>query len=247
MTTSASLALATQSATLELFSADLSRLYPSLRAHALKLCRNLSQAEDLVHDTFIRAIRFESSFVRGTNLKAWAHQILRSIFITGCRRRTREIKALAKLTGDPCAWTRPENVPVMQSLSRGAKAALLSLPENYRDVVILVDLQGQSYQETADILGIPTGTVMSRLFRGRRLLRAQFPADHAASRSGSEPVARPEARAQPATVVRRRSKKGAPPVELAIPALAEPSMCRRSCESIPKSATMKELQRSAAA
>jgi len=76
---------------------------PSLHARALKLCRNATEAQDLLQDTVERALRFESSYRPGTNLRAWMQQILFSVFVTRCRRRGRERRALDSLTQDPCA------------------------------------------------------------------------------------------------------------------------------------------------
>jgi RNA polymerase sigma-70 factor (ECF subfamily) len=143
---------------------------PLLRARAIKLCKNASEAEDLVQDTIVRALRFESTFVRGTNLRAWLHQILLSVFGTRCRRSTRERRALEWLTVDPCAWTHSDPPPAIRFLSRRVEAALAELPKKFADVVRLVDLGELSYKDAAEDLGVPVGTVMSRLFRARRLL-----------------------------------------------------------------------------
>jgi RNA polymerase sigma-70 factor (ECF subfamily) len=149
---------------------DIDTHLPLLRARALKLCRNAAEAEDLVQDTIVRALRFESTFEKGTNLRAWLHQILLSVFVTRCRRSTRERRALEWLTVDPCAWTHSDPPPAIRFLSRRVEAALDELPEKFADVIRLVDLGDLSYRDAAEGLGVPVGTVMSRLFRGRRLL-----------------------------------------------------------------------------
>ena len=143
---------------------------PSLRARALKLCLSRADAEDVVQDTVERALRFEPSFERGTNLRAWMHQILFSVFVSRCRRRRRERHALQCLTEDPCAWTRLEDGPSMHALSPNVSVAIDALPQQYAAVIRLVDLGEQSYKDAARELRVPVGTVMSRLFRGRRLL-----------------------------------------------------------------------------
>jgi RNA polymerase sigma-70 factor (ECF subfamily) len=143
---------------------------PFLFPRALKLCRNRTEAEDIVQETLLRALRFEEGFERGTNLHAWVQQILFSVFLTRCRRKRRERRALEWLSTDPCAWTQRDALPPMRTLSRGVEGALRTLPENFARVVELVDLQEYSYRDAADVLGVPVGTVMSRLFRARRLL-----------------------------------------------------------------------------
>jgi len=143
---------------------------PSLRAHALKLCLNPAEADDLLQDTVVRALRFERSYQPGTNVRAWLHQILFSVFITRCRRARRERRALESLTVDPCAWTRPDAPPPMQQLSPRVEGAIQALPHQFAAVIRLVDLQEHSYKDAASQLRVPVGTVMSRLFRGRRLL-----------------------------------------------------------------------------
>lgn len=149
-------------------------LVPQLRARALKLCLNGAEAHDLVQDTVERALRFEQSFEPGTNVRAWLMQVLFSVFVTRCRRARRERRALEALVSDPCAWTRPEEAPAMRRLSRSVEAAITELPPQFAAVVRLVDLDERSYKDAAELLGVPVGTVMSRLFRGRRLLAARL-------------------------------------------------------------------------
>ncbi|WP_437647767.1 RNA polymerase sigma factor [Sorangium sp. So ce362] len=143
---------------------------PELFGRALRLSRSPATAEDLVQDTVERAIRFAESYERGTNLRAWVHQILFSVFITRCRRSRRERNALDVLATDPCAWTAPERRAEVHFLSPGVRRALATLPPTFRDTVVLVDLEEMSYKDAATRLGVPVGTVMSRLHRGRKLL-----------------------------------------------------------------------------
>ena len=159
----------------ESFSAELRSklpaLLPALRARALSLCKSQSDAADLVQDTVLRALRFEASYERESNLRGWLQQILFSVFITRCRKSTRERRALGVLASDPCAWTQPEALPAeQQSLIRPVTRALDALPSQFSAVVRLVDLEERSYKDAANELSVPVGTVMSRLFRGRRLL-----------------------------------------------------------------------------
>lgn len=151
---------------------DLDLVLPSLRARALKLSKNPVEADDLVQDAVERALRFEASFEPGTNLRAWLQQILYSVFITRCRRSRRERHALDTLLRDPCEWTHQDGAPPMQALSRRLSGVLDALPPRFADVVRLVDLEGRAYKDAAVALSVPVGTVMSRLFRGRRLLAA---------------------------------------------------------------------------
>jgi RNA polymerase sigma-70 factor (ECF subfamily) len=151
--------------------AALVTLAPELFARALRLSRNATVAEDLVQDTVERAIRFESHFIPGTNARAWLFQILFSVFITRCRRNRREQRALGTLATDPCSWTMPEQgSPAMSKLTPALAEQLAQLPEAFRRAVELVDLQEMSYRDAADRMGVPVGTVMSRLHRGRKLL-----------------------------------------------------------------------------
>ncbi len=150
---------------------------PALRARAMKLCLNRTEANDLVQDTVERALRFESSYVPGTNLRAWAQQVLFSVFVTRCRRLRRERRAMEVLSTDPCAWTHRDPPPAMNSLSPRVNQALTALPPAFRDAVRLVDLDERSYKDAAALLSVPVGTVMSRLFRGRRLLREALQPD----------------------------------------------------------------------
>lgn len=145
-----------------------------LFGYALKLSRSPSTADDLVQDTVERAIRFAHTFQNGTSLRAWAHQILFSIFITRCRRRKLERNALDVLASAPGAWTLPERLPESIALSPPVARALESLPLVFRAVVVLVDLEELAYKDAAILLGVPVGTVMSRLHRGRAMLAARM-------------------------------------------------------------------------
>lgn len=152
----------------------ITRLLPELRARALRMTRDPSRADDLVQDAVERALRFEAHFEPGTNLRAWVQRILFSVFITKCRRSRRERNALDDLGHDPCAWTTPEASPCMAELSPPTARAVEALPPAFREAIELVDLGEVSYKDAAATLGIPVGTVMSRLHRGRRLLAASL-------------------------------------------------------------------------
>jgi len=153
---------------------DLELELPRLRAHARRLCVRESDALDLVQETVLRALVYERSFEEGTNLHAWLAQILRSIFVSRYRRTKREQRALESLTVDPFAWPHREPLPAAAALGTRVEAALSELPPPFRSVIQLVDLGGREYLDAAAELAVPVGTVMSRLYRARRLLAARL-------------------------------------------------------------------------
>ncbi len=153
------------------------QLVPELRGRACRLCGNPTTADDVVQDTIERALRFAAQYERGTNLRAWVYQILFSVFVTRYRRARRDRNALRVLASDPCAWTLPERFSSPEasaSLTTTTRRTLDALPETFRTVVQLVDLDELTYREAANELGVPVGTVMSRLHRGRKLLASQL-------------------------------------------------------------------------
>ncbi|MEO7328676.1 MAG: sigma-70 family RNA polymerase sigma factor [Minicystis sp.] len=150
---------------------DLAALRPELFGRALRMARSAQVAEDLVQDTIERALRFETTYQPGTNVRAWANQILFSVFMTRCRRGRRERSALNVLSTDPCAWTLPERAgPEMLRLSPPVEKALKSLPIGFRKTVVLIDIEELPYKAVAKRMRVPVGTVMSRLHRARRML-----------------------------------------------------------------------------
>jgi RNA polymerase sigma-70 factor (ECF subfamily) len=162
-------------------SADLRRglveLLPELRGRACRLCGDATTAEDLAQDTVERVLKFAEQYERGTNLRAWVYQILFSVFVTRYRRSRREKNALEHLASDPCAWTTPERFSppdASVSLTPSTQRKLAVLPDSFRSVLELVDLDELTYREAADELGLPVGTVMSRVHRGRKLLASQL-------------------------------------------------------------------------
>ncbi len=155
--------------------AGLAELVPYLRARALRLCGgDAATADDVVQDTLERALRFSHQYERGTNLRAWAAQVLFSVFVTRWRRCRRERTALSRLADDPCAWTVPSSFGAPDrgpgAMTSSTKRTLEALPEGFRAVIVLVDLEQRTYLDAAGALGVPVGTVMSRLHRGRKLL-----------------------------------------------------------------------------
>lgn len=158
--------------------ARLTELLPQLRLRALKLCRERDAADDLLQETALRALSFEASYKSDTNLKAWLYQILFSVFITRCRRRRRAGRFVAEHAQDPNLWcgSREAHKP-NEGLSPPVERAIQALPQHFGQVVVLVDLNDLSYSEAAEKLGVPIGTVMSRLHRGRRLLAGKLSPD----------------------------------------------------------------------
>ncbi len=166
--------IATDGASLEL---ALIELVPELRGRAWRLAGDAATADDLVQDTVERALNFSHQYERGTNLRGWVYQILFSVFVTRHRRSRREKNALRVLAVDPAAWTVPESFvhpDAQMHLLPVMKSKLDALPEMFRTAIELVDLGDLTYREAATKLGVPVGTVMSRLHRGRKLLASQI-------------------------------------------------------------------------
>jgi RNA polymerase sigma-70 factor (ECF subfamily) len=154
----------------------------ALYASALKLTRSASDAEELVQDTFVKAFKFQHKFEWGTNLKAWLFRIQTNTFINDYRRKGHERRYVERaatesiydevLNAEAQAYAaNPETHAFNKFMVEEIEHALEDLPDDFRLVVVLADLQGFSYKEVAEIIGCPIGTVMSRLHRGRRLLQ----------------------------------------------------------------------------
>jgi RNA polymerase sigma-70 factor (ECF subfamily) len=141
---------------------------------ALRLSGDPAQAEDLVQDAVLKALRAWSSFRPGSNVRAWLVTILRNEFINGWRKTRR---APQQVDGDSLPEPAdphdpdPEGRFFAELVDEEVTAALDAPPEEFRDVVVLSDLEGLPYAEVAEALAIPVGTVKSRLFRGRRILQ----------------------------------------------------------------------------
>lgn len=151
-----------------------------LHAVALRLTRNSADAEDLTQNTLVKALRFHEKFKEGTFIKAWLLTILRNTFINEYRKRTRTPLSV-ELTGAEMA--EPAALPagdedrrqnMMELLDDEVRQAVEELPDDFRNAVIMADLEEKSYKEIADFMGCPIGTVMSRLYRGRKLLRERL-------------------------------------------------------------------------
>jgi RNA polymerase sigma-70 factor (ECF subfamily) len=160
------------------FADEVLGLLEPLFATALRLTRNRADAEDLVQDTYVKAFRFTDRFQRGTNLKAWLYTILHNTWRNRRRDASRDtvevdsdrVEQAASLPDGPAALDTPEHILLRDTLDADLQAALDSLPDAFREAVWLRDVEEFSYAEIAGMLGVPIGTVMSRISRGRRLL-----------------------------------------------------------------------------
>lgn len=157
----------------------------TLLSVAARLTKNGTEAEDLVQDTLVKALRARDQYEAGTNLKAWLLKILKNTFINRYRRGGLERSVLEGPDAEPLAdgWIGsasmramrdPESLALRPVLEKEILAALDAMPEDFRLVVVLADVEELSYKEIADLMGCPIGTVMSRLHRGRRLLKKQL-------------------------------------------------------------------------
>ncbi len=194
---------------------------------ACKLTRNPTEAEDLVQDAFVKAMRARQQFHAGTNLKAWLFRILTNTFINKYRRGGLERSVLDGPDADPLAdgWVSAstmrqlrdsETLALMPLVEGEIRSALDALPAEFRLAVVLCDVEEFSYEEIAQIMGCPIGTVMSRLHRGRKLLqrtlynhalslgivKGEDRVGDAASRESREPP-------KPANLAEFRRKRGA--------------------------------------
>ncbi|MBD3377091.1 sigma-70 family RNA polymerase sigma factor [candidate division KSB1 bacterium] len=154
----------------------------ALYSTALRMTRNPQEAEDLVQDTYLRAYRFYDKFQQGTNFRAWIFKILTNTFINRYRKKVRTPQKvdLEKVAfgiesdeefQDPVEWESYDEETYSDLFDDKVKDALEKLSQEFRMIILLADVEGMSYKEIAKIANVPIGTVMSRLFRGRRILQ----------------------------------------------------------------------------
>lgn len=168
------------------FEAEALRHLDALYRTALRMTRSEADAEDLVQETYIRAFRFRDQFTLGTNMKAWLFRILTNTFINTYRRKTAqpevtdlegvdEFSLYRRMADDRAASSSPDpEAELLNSVvDTEVTDALEELPDKFRTTVLL-DVEGFSYKEIAEMLGIPIGTVMSRLHRGRKFLQKRL-------------------------------------------------------------------------
>jgi RNA polymerase sigma-70 factor (ECF subfamily) len=174
---------------------------------ALRLTRNAADAEDLLQDTYLKATRSVDRYRESAGTRAWLFRILTNSFIDRYRQRRRTPETVEFTEGGslydlflaqrgeeavaPAPWNDEELDEFLKNVvGDEVKAALESLPPSFRLVVILRDVEGFSYREIAEIVGVPVGTVMSRLFRGRKALQeqlARYARTHGYPGPGGEP------------------------------------------------------------
>ena len=170
----------------ERFQLEALPLLDSLYGAALRMTRNPSDAEDLVQETMLRAYRAFDRFEPGTNLKAWLFRIMTNAYINTYRKRQREPQRVSAddledfdlyqelKNHDSQFGETPENIVLDSLVDSDILEAIDDLPEQFRLAVVLSDVEGFSYAEMAEIMGVPMGTVMSRLHRGRKALQKRL-------------------------------------------------------------------------
>lgn len=162
------------------FERDVYPFVDSLYSTAYRLVMNHQDAEDLVQETCMKAFKYHDKFEMGTNLRAWLFKILKNTFINNYRKKKAtpqqvdfagiEESLENLITPTDKNHTDPESLLFADLLDDQVESALNDLPEEYHMVVVLADIEGKSYKEIAQVLKIPLGTVMSRLYRGRKML-----------------------------------------------------------------------------
>ena len=150
-------------------------LFDSLYNFARWLVHNQNDAEDLVQETYLKALRSFASFQPGTNFRAWMFKILKNTFLSSCSKLERRMTVAMDSEEDspvlPATSVTPESLLIERSGNDAVRCAIEQLPVIFREVILLCDVEDASYREIAEILSIPIGTVMSRLGRARKAVR----------------------------------------------------------------------------
>ena len=151
----------------------------ALYSAALRMSKDRTEADDLVQDTYLRAYRFFHRFEKGTCIKAWLLKILKNTFINNFKKQARkpehiDFDRLRLSEDEPTSSHNPEEELLYAFFGDEFNRAINALPEEFRNVILLSDVRGYSYKEIAAELDRPIGTVMSRLHRGRKLLRGSL-------------------------------------------------------------------------
>lgn len=138
---------------------------------ALRLCRDQAKAEDLVQEAYLQAWRSFHRFELGTNLRAWLYKIMFNVYYSGQRKERLRLVPVEETIAETIAYDPPTPT---QLTDEEVIAALERLPRDFQIPLVLADIEELSYREVAEAMEIPIGTVMSRLHRGRKLLRAEL-------------------------------------------------------------------------
>ena len=150
-------------------------LFDSLYNFARWLVHSEADAEDLVQETYLKALHSFASFQPGTNFRAWIFKILKNTFLTSCSKLSRRMTVAVDTEEDfpvlPATSATPESLLIEGSSIDAVRCAIEQLPVIFREVILLCDVEDASYREIAEILSIPIGTVMSRLARARKQVR----------------------------------------------------------------------------
>jgi RNA polymerase sigma-70 factor (ECF subfamily) len=147
-------------------------LFAALYNFAHWLTQDRAEAEDLVQETYLKALKGFGSFEQGTNFRAWIYRILRNVFLTSRAGLRAKMTEPFDAEEDIAAETKtPESLLMARVDQELVQTALERLPVPFREVILLCDLEEMSYQEIAEALGVPIGTVMSRLWRARKAMR----------------------------------------------------------------------------
>lgn len=189
----------------------------ALYSVAMRMTRSDGDAEDLVQDTVLRAYRFWDGYTADSNCRAWLMRILTNVFRNRYKERAREQEILGEAESSAAnlgqfqgsAPRDAESALFGRMLSRDVEKALATLPPEFRLPVILADLEDLSYKEIADIMECPAGTVMSRLYRGRRMLQKQLGDYAAQASSAAEPQADENKVVDFGSYVRKKKEGGA--------------------------------------
>jgi RNA polymerase sigma-70 factor (ECF subfamily) len=170
----------------ELFAGLAVPLLRPLYNFARWMARDPHDAEDLVQETYARALKSFASFQPGTDFRAWMFRILRNAFLSARRGAKNAAHVSVEEEGEemllPATEETPESLLLAGDTRQRIRAALERLPEQYREAILLCDVEEMRYQEIAELLGVPAGTVMSRIARGRKLLRGLLAEEHMRAR-----------------------------------------------------------------
>lgn len=165
------------------FNEEITPHMDALYNFALRLTSDPNDAEDLVQDTVVKAYRFFNSYEKGTNAKAWMFRILKNSFINNYRKNSKKPAEVdydevspyyESVRAERTETSDLESLMFREMMDDDLSNALTRLPEDFRTVVLLCDVEGYTYEEIANMLDVPIGTIRSRLHRGRNLLKTEL-------------------------------------------------------------------------